>query len=193
MAGKRAGLTWALVAFLSLSNVESKSFRLQERILGGVRAAKGQFPHMVSLINRQNQFHICGGAIIDNYHIVTSAYCAKPYASYPELLNVFLGAWNFREKVQSAVAAVTIHPEFNETTKQHDIALIRMQEEITFTEFVKPIALPTEDFPNESGIKVAVSGFGMWFVSILTLNFYGFFFTSAQTKSVRRCSLNRVL
>ena len=181
MAAKRACLTWALVAYLSLLNVESKGFRLQERILGGVKAVKGQFPHMVSLINRQNQFPICGGAIIDNYHILTSAYCAEPYASYPELLNVFLGAWNFRQKVQSDVAAVTIHPEFNETTQQNDIALIRMQEEITFTEFLKPIALPTADFPNESGIKVSVSGFGMWFVSI-NIEFLRFFFTFAQTK-----------
>lgn len=176
MVAKRACLTWALVAFVSLSNVETKDFRLQERILGGVKAAKGQFPHMVSLINRQNKFPICGGAIIDNHHILTSAYCAEPYASYPELLNVFLGAWNFKQKVQSDVAAVTIHPEFNETTKQNDIALIRMQEQITFTEFLKPIALPMEAFPNKSGIKVVVSGFGMWFVSINTEFSWIYFF-----------------
>lgn len=163
---------WALVAILLFSNVESKGFRLQGRILTGMTSFKGQFPYMVSLINRQNDFSICGGAIINNFYVLSSGYCAESYESYPELLAVYLGAWSFDDKVLSEVNEVKLHPQYNASTKGNDIALIRMKNKIIFTDFLKPIALPTADFPNENGIKVFVSGFGLWFVSI-DKNFQG--------------------
>lgn len=166
MDAKSVCLAWVLVTILFLSNVESKGFHLQGRILTGMTSSKGQFPHMVSLINRQNEFPICGGAIINNFYVLSSGYCAESYASYPKLLVVYLGAWNFDDKVLSDIKEVTLHPKYNASTKENDIALIRMKNRIIFTDLLKPIALPTEDFPNENGINVFVSGFGLWFVSI---------------------------
>lgn len=46
-----------------------------EHIIGGREAVPGQFPYMASL--RIQNFHICGGAIIDAYHILTAAHCVK--------------------------------------------------------------------------------------------------------------------
>lgn len=166
MAAKCISLALALMAFLFLSNVESKRFRLQERILGGVTAAKGQFPYMVSLINRQNEFPVCGGAIINNFYTVSSAYCVDAYKTYPELLVLYLGAWKLRETVFRDVDKVRLHPQYNASTKQNDIALLRTKNKIVFSNLLKPISLPTENFPNENGEKLIVSGFGLWFVSI---------------------------
>lgn len=163
MAAKRFCLTWALIAIFLLSNVESREFRLQSRILGGVTATKGQFPYMASLINRQNQFPFCGGAIINSFFVLSSGYCAESYEVYPELLTIYLGAWSLREMFMSDVAEVKLHPQFNLTTKVNDISLIRTKEKIIFTNLVTPIPLPMTNVPNEKGAEFVVSGFGLWF------------------------------
>lgn len=163
------GLTWTLIGLLLLSVVESNGYRLRGRLLGSTTASVGQFPYMVSIINRQNQFPICGGAIVNEFYTITSAYCTKPYANYPELIAARLGVWDVNTANPSAIAEVKLHPNYNATTKANDISLIRMVDKIPFTHTVQPIALPTSDFPDESGRKLLVSGFGLWFVSIRVL------------------------
>lgn len=163
------GLTWTLIGILLLSVVESNGYHLRGRILGSTTASAGQFPYMVSLNNRQNQFPICGGAIVNDFYTITSAYCTKPYANYPELVAAHLGAWDKNAARPSAIAEIKLHPNYDAATKTNDISLIRMVNKITFTNNVQPIALPKYDFPDESGQKLMVSGFGLWFVSICAL------------------------
>lgn len=52
-----------------------KSFNgTKGRIVGGYTAEEGQFPYMASLRLPQN-FHTCGGSILDEYWILTAAHC----------------------------------------------------------------------------------------------------------------------
>lgn len=49
------------------------------RIVGGVEAAPGEFPHQISLqkspvIGIQND-HICGGSVYNENYIITAAHC----------------------------------------------------------------------------------------------------------------------
>lgn len=44
------------------------------RVVGGVDANVGQFPHQVSL-QRQDGSHTCGGSIISSTFILTAAHC----------------------------------------------------------------------------------------------------------------------
>lgn len=46
---------------------------LDNRIVGGTSARDGQYPYLVSIRNRG--VHDCGGAIIDEYWILTAAHC----------------------------------------------------------------------------------------------------------------------
>lgn len=163
------GLTWPVIGLLLLSVVELNGYRLRGRILGSTTASAGQFPYMVSVINRQNQFPICGGAIVNSFYTITSAYCTKPYANYPELIGARLGVWDMNAASLSAIVEIKLHPNYNTATKTNDISLVRMANKISFTNHVQPIALPTSDFPDESGRKLLVSGFGLWFVSICVL------------------------
>lgn len=51
----------------------------QGRIVGGVDATLGQFPHQISL--RQSGSHICGGSIISRDVILTAAHCVSTQLS----------------------------------------------------------------------------------------------------------------
>lgn len=43
------------------------------RIIGGERVDIGEFPDQISLEYRG--YHICGGSIMTNYHVITAASC----------------------------------------------------------------------------------------------------------------------
>jgi secreted trypsin-like serine protease len=51
--------------------------RRSKRNLSDVEAGLGEFPWQVSLQNTDFKIHFCSGIILDEYHILTSANCAK--------------------------------------------------------------------------------------------------------------------
>lgn len=61
-----------LILVVSLFGVAFCS-SLSGRVVGGLEAHEGQFPHQVSL--RLQGSHICGGSIIANKFILTAAHC----------------------------------------------------------------------------------------------------------------------
>lgn len=47
---------------------------LNSRIVNGVEATPGEFPHQVSIL--VDNYHLCGGSVIGNGWVVTAAHCA---------------------------------------------------------------------------------------------------------------------
>ncbi|KAG7175805.1 Serine protease grass-like [Homarus americanus] len=108
----------------------------------------------------------CGGALINNHYIVTAAHCVHPDFTYANKLEkIRLGEHNLNQnpdcvdvegkKVCSAPVEeytsqeVTIHPNFTRRgvyeTVSDDIALIRLDREVVFSETIHPICLPAVD------------------------------------------------
>ena len=59
-----------------------------------------------------------------------------------------------------AIDKVFIHPNYNppSTGPDYDVALIKLKEPITFNNDVRPVCLPTREFPN--GTNCYVTGWG---------------------------------
>ncbi|XP_009959108.1 PREDICTED: coagulation factor X [Leptosomus discolor] len=69
-------------------------------------------------------------------------------------------------RVMHRVEKIVAHPEFDTKTFDSDIALLKLEEPITFSEDVVPACLPEEDFANNILMNQTfgiVSGFGVTF------------------------------
>ena len=131
------------------------------RIINGTRTSRGEYPFMVSLGHNHGSFvHFCGASIFDRNHVITAAHCMED--EVPE--NVFLrfGEWN-QNQVEPGEAlrgcvAFYMHPQYNSTSLENDIAIITLDELLEFTNSIQPICLTVQRVvPGE---KVYVLGWG---------------------------------
>ncbi|EDV91702.1 serine protease SP24D [Drosophila grimshawi] len=134
---------------------------IDSRIVGGVDANKGQFPHQISL--RKDGSHNCGGSIISANYVLTAAHCVT-YDNGGELaiyatsqLTVRAGSNDrFQGGVLKQVAAITVHEDYGNFL--NDVAVIRMETPFIFSEYIQAIGLPSKDTPAHADI--IISGWG---------------------------------
>lgn len=123
------------------------------RIFGGSEARDGQFPYMVSLRVRFDNFyyHLCGGAIVNNRFVLTTAHYIQ-FAD-PRVHRLVTGtSGSEREKVgiiyeiEKFIAHADFFAEFAPTnyTIRNNIGLIKTIRTIEFNSLVAPIALRQE-------------------------------------------------
>lgn len=74
-----------------LSENENNDGGNSERIWGGQKAVKGQFPFQVSL--RIGHRHVCGGSIITNRFVITAAHCHFKEHPEPKAYRIAVGGY----------------------------------------------------------------------------------------------------
>ncbi|XP_055588006.1 transmembrane protease serine 11D-like [Uranotaenia lowii] len=101
------------------------------RLIGGTNAAWGQFPWAVS-INTPFWLH-CGGVIVERQHVLTSAQCVLNFENRlidPYWLTIVAGdvalAPQGARRQTRRVSQIFVHPEFNVFTREHDLAVLRL-------------------------------------------------------------------
>lgn len=139
------------------------------RIVGGRDAQRGQFPHQVSLRNANG--HFCGGSILNNNWILTAAHCLQETNGEPARIRVIVGALRrLNDGVEHAVTRIFNHPQYRPTVLANDIALIRLARPIQYTEYVRPVVLPSVNLAGQGPVNVQVSGWGVTSVRIFSIS-----------------------
>lgn len=154
-----------------------------DRIYGGNFTEIGEFPWM-ALLGYKNSDNTsagfkCGGTLINQRYVLTAAHCVRVSASSGLTLDmVRLGEWQISAAEDCQASAVSqndcadpvidlkiekmiAHRNYSRKSGDNDIGLIRLASNVVYTEYVRPICLPsyTEKIP-EVGSELVVAGWG---------------------------------
>ncbi|TRZ12145.1 hypothetical protein HGM15179_014963 [Zosterops borbonicus] len=139
--------------------------RMGTRIVGGSNSMKGEVPWQVLLVNSEG-LGFCGASIINEKWVVTAAHCLKP--GYTHNLTAVAGEHDARSddhmEQWRKVVRLLPHPTYNASINEYhnDIALLELDQPLTFNSYVTPICLGSHEFTNallKQGIGT-VSGWG---------------------------------
>ncbi|KAJ3647417.1 hypothetical protein Zmor_019296 [Zophobas morio] len=158
----------------------------QSRIYGGEKTDLDEFPWMALIEYEKpggSRGFYCGGVLISKRYVLTAAHCVKgkDLPKTWKLVSVRLGEYNTEtdpDCINSAfgrdcapppvnipVAERIAHENYdpNDINQYHDIALLRLKREAKFSDYIKPICLPTtseELTKTYIGQKLFVAGWG---------------------------------
>ncbi|XP_047214971.1 complement C1r subcomponent-like [Girardinichthys multiradiatus] len=137
-----------------------------KRIVGGNDAPQDTIPWqaLVSVYSSRG-----GGMIIADHWILTAAHVvvANGQVQPPEAIRIYLGHTDAHKIIEAGALtpiAIHVHHGYNKSdtyNNDNDIALIKLQDPVTFSASIMPLCLPEEGDTYETGMMGLVSGFGI--------------------------------
>ncbi|NXJ73276.1 OVCH2 protein, partial [Trogon melanurus] len=131
------------------------------RIIGGEEAVPFSWPWQVSV--QISDQHICGGAVLAKEWVVTAAHCFNSKELYRDLWMVVTGLHDLTEqeyRQERSVKQYIIHPSFDKTAMDSDIALLQLAEPLEFNHYVRPVCLPAQEEAVQPSRVCVVTGWG---------------------------------
>ena len=171
MAARAMALMILLVLGAALMATGARAEPDTPTIVGGQEADPGEWPWQVALVSKgsdpmNGQF--CGGALIDARWVLTAAHCVD--TANTDSLDIIAGIHDLvavdAGSVRVALSQVVVHPGWNDSTKDNDIALLKLAQPIAErgrSADALPIAyskLPPASIGALVGVDATVTGWG---------------------------------
>ncbi|PIO13342.1 hypothetical protein AB205_0023820, partial [Aquarana catesbeiana] len=134
---------------------------ISSRIVGGTDATEGAWPWQISL--QLGGSHICGGSLISNQTVLCATHCFKD-STNPSDYIVVLGGYQLQNpsshQIVSNVQKITVNSQWSHDGTPGDIALIKLSDPITYTEYILPVCVPPSSMNFPEGMNCIVTGWG---------------------------------
>ncbi|NXL12394.1 TMPS5 protease, partial [Mesembrinibis cayennensis] len=132
------------------------------RVVGGTDAAPGRWPWQVSIYHGSQ--HRCGGSVLAREWIVTAAHCVHSYRRLQaSAWLVFAGVvshGSIKQEAGVSVKKIIYHPLYNDNSLDYDIALMKLQVPLNFSDAIRAVCLPPSRQDLLQGAQCWVSGWG---------------------------------
>uniref|UniRef100_A0A8V0XNY2 Transmembrane serine protease 15 n=1 Tax=Gallus gallus TaxID=9031 RepID=A0A8V0XNY2_CHICK len=133
------------------------------RIVGGSDARREAWPWIVSL--HFNSRPVCGASLVNEEWLVTAAHCVYGRQLQPSTWKAVLGLYDQSNMTDASTVVrnidqIVINPHYNKVTKDSDIALMHLQYEVQYTDYIQPICLPEKNQQFLPGINCSIAGWG---------------------------------
>lgn len=132
-----------------IRELEYEDIKRQENIVGAEEANATEYPSFVLFANGE-----CGGTLISKDRVLTAAHCV--YSGHPDTVRI--GASNRTDGKEVKVRCAKSHPLYVWPKFQYDIAVLKLEEEITDIDF--PMLNTITDYPSDAGQELIVLGMG---------------------------------
>ncbi|XP_059685535.1 transmembrane protease serine 5 [Gavia stellata] len=130
------------------------------RVVGGADVPPGRWPWQVSVYHGSQ--HHCGGSVLAHEWIVTAAHCVHRRLQASAWL-VFAGIithGSIKQEAGVSVEKIIYHPLYNDNTLDYDIALMKLQVPLNFSDAIRAVCLPPSRQDLFQGTQCWVSGWG---------------------------------
>ncbi|XP_041939904.1 serine protease 27-like [Alosa sapidissima] len=135
-------------------------------IVGGRDAHRGAWPWMVHLgMHSKHDKTICGGSLVSDQWVLSASSCLKEFIDL-ERWFAWVGELSLREPSGRLVKLkrVVQHSDYRWDETNHslynDIALVQLQEAVSFSDTVKPVILPSPRDVFSPDTECWVTGWG---------------------------------
>jgi secreted trypsin-like serine protease len=138
------------------------------RIVGGIEATPNEYPFTAYLYWSSGiTSHRCGGALLSPTWVLTAAHCVSGSGWDESTFEVAMGMHSVGgenlHKQTSAIKRIIIHPSYNDSNYDYDIALLELVTPMTMTAQVglaTPGYLPGASALYADGVSAVVAGWG---------------------------------
>ncbi|KAL0119332.1 hypothetical protein PUN28_009716 [Cardiocondyla obscurior] len=129
------------------------------RIVGGASSSMGNWPWQVALYKDGN--YQCGGTLIKDRWIISAAHCF--YRAQDSYWVARIGATrrgSFRSPHEQLLRVdyISLHPDYIDNGFINDIAVIRLERSVIFSDYIRPVCLPKA--PVASDTVCVITGWG---------------------------------
>ncbi|XP_032518942.2 trypsin-1-like [Danaus plexippus] len=151
------------LCYINLADVDCGLLNARSgRIVGGTNSLPAEFPWAASLWRQGT--HQCGATIINNRWLVTAGHCVcsvfdEFYKS--KQLTVVAGYTDISASDKNQrLSKIIPHPDYRCKKKTNDVALLKTEQQLVWTNELRPACLPRAKSSDFTGKSATVAGWG---------------------------------